>query len=68
MFKFVLTRTLVRVKLVLKRSDTMKKILKTMGVLVLVYVLAIGATFIMSARVEKLDSEGVSYNTSVSLR
>ena len=45
----------------------MKKTLKATGIVVLIYLIAIGATFIMSARVERLDSAGVHTNTSVSL-
>ncbi len=46
----------------------MKKFLKTAGVVLLIYLIAVGATFLMSARMENLDTKGVNCNTAVSLR
>ena len=46
----------------------MRKILKTVGVVALIYLVAVGATFVMSARMEKLDQKGINCNTAVSLR
>lgn len=45
----------------------MKKILKTAAIVLLVYAIALGAAFVMSARVERLDSVETTKSVSLSL-